>query len=158
MRKERSTTWPAAYKRLLFLAGVLLLVALAGCTGSKPALIEGAERDQVLAQAEPIADRVFQGMSEHNFARFSQDFDATMQKAMPETGFTKMMQTIDPKIGKYQSRQVVKVEKVGKYVAVTYTAKHEQEDAVAWRIVLAPGDPMRVSGLWYDSPKLRGSK
>ncbi len=143
-------------KLLLFLAAVLLLAILSGCAAkSTPVAMEGAERDQVLAKVEPIADRMFQAMIAHDYAAFTKDFDAATRKAMPETGFNQMMQTLDAKIGAYQSRQVAKVERVGQYVAVTYTARFAQEEAVTWRLVLTPGDPMLVSGFWYDSPKLR---
>ncbi len=141
----------------------LLLASVSACAKTNIVPIEGAEREQVLAKAEPIADSLFQGMREHDYNTFARDFDATMKKAMDENGFQKMMQKIDPVIGKYQSRQVAKVEKVNKYIAVTYTTRYELEDAVSWRIMLTPGDSlgaspndaMLVSGLWYDSPKLR---
>ncbi len=143
-------------RKLFFLASIALMVVfLAGCVGPRTTSIEGAERDQVLAQAEPIADSLFQGMLDHDYAAFSRDFDPTMKKAMDETRFQTMMQTIDPLIGAYQSRQVASVERSGNFIAVIYTVKFELEDAVTWRVVLAPGDVMQVSGLWYDSPKLR---
>ncbi len=143
-------------KLFFFLAAALLL---AGCTiapKSTPVPVEGQERDQILAKAEPIAEHVFLGMRDHDYATFSSDFDATMQKAETQAAFNQMMAKIDPIIGAYQSRQVAKVEKVGTHVAVTYTTKYELENPVTWRIVLTPGDTMQVAGLWYDSPKLRG--
>ncbi len=139
---------------LILVAGL----ALAGCATapkSTPVAVEGQERDQILAKAEPVAEHVFQGMREHDYATFSGDFDATMKRLEDPTAFDNMMKKIDPLIGQYQSRQVAKVEKVGKYVAVTYTTKYELEDPVTWRIVLTPGDTMQVSGLFYDSAKLR---
>ena len=140
---------------LLFLTAALLLVILSSCAGADSILIEGAERDQVLAYAEPIADNLFQGMQELDYAVFARDFDPIMKKAMDEKGFREMMRTINPVIGPYQSRQVANVEEVGKYVAVTYTVRYELEEAVSWRVVLTPGDVNQVSGLWYDSTKLR---
>jgi hypothetical protein len=140
---------------LLFLITILLLAALPSCVGMQASPIEGAEREQVLAKAEPIADSLFQGMRDHDYAAFSRDFDLPMQKAMNEAAFQKMMDTIYPVVGQYQSRQVAKVEKYGKYIAVTYTVRYALEDAVSWRLVLTQEEPMRVTGLWYDSPKLR---
>ncbi len=139
----------------LFLAAILLLAALPGCAGTQASPIEGAEREQVLASAESIAESLFQGMREHDYAAFSRDFDAPMQKAINEAAFQKMMAAIDPVIGQYQSRQVAKVEKYGKYITITYTARYELEDAVSWRVVLTQEEPRQVTGLWYDSPKLR---
>ena len=143
-------------KILLVIVGVLLLAILSACSGAQP--VEGAERDEILAKAEPIADSLFQGMLNHDYAAFARDFDPTMQKAMDEKAFQAMLSTIDPVIGKYQSREVAKVEKVGKFGAVTYTVRYEQEEAVSWRVVVTPGDALQVSGLWYDSPKLRAKK
>jgi hypothetical protein len=142
---------------LVGLSFLLILSGLAGCAApqSTPQRVEGPERDQILLKVEPLADNLFQAMKDKNYAAFSKDFDPTMLKAIPESGFTQMMATIDPKIGDYQSRQVEKVERVGKYVAVTYTAKHALEEAVSWRLVMTPSDPMLISGIWYDSPKLR---
>jgi hypothetical protein len=136
---------------------VLLLAGLAGCSTPKttPVPIEGQERDQILAQAEPLVDNLFQAIQSGDYPAFSKDFDEAMLKGMPESGFSQMMATLNPKIGNYQSRQLAKVEKVGKYVAITYTAKYELEEAVTWRFVLTPSNPLKVSGIWYDSPKLR---
>lgn len=145
------------FPKLLLISAVGLLMAatMAGCAGSQPQPVEGTEREQVLAQSEPIADSLFKGMLEQDYTAFASSFDPTMQKAMDENAFQKMMATIDPVIGKYKSRQVAKVEKVGKFIAVTYTARYELEEAVSWRLVFTPGDAMQVSGLWYDLPKLR---
>lgn len=144
-------------KLLLSAALGLFLAGLTGCSSPKstPVPIEGQERDQILAQAEPLVDNLYQAMLVRDYPAFSKDFDDAMLKAMPESSFSQMMDTIDPKIGNYQSRQVAKVEKVGKYVAITYTAKYEREEAVTWRFVMTPSDPLRLSGIWYDSPRLR---
>ena len=141
---------------LKILLAALLLAIASGCAGgSQVVLVEGSERAEILAQAEPIAEGVFAGMSARDYSLFSQDFDATMQNAMKEAAFLEMMNTLDAKVGRYLSSEVSKVEKAGDFVAVTYNAKYEQEENVSWRVVFTPGDPMQVSGLWYDSPKLR---
>jgi hypothetical protein len=146
-----------AFKLLIGASVLLLLAGLAGCATPKttPVPIEGTEREQILQKAEPLVDNLYQAMLAKDYPAFSKNFDEAMQKAMPEDGFTQMMAAIDPKIGNYQSRQVAKIEKVGSHVAVTYTARHELEEAVSWRFVFTSSNPMQLSGIWYDSPKLR---
>ena len=157
MNVENNMTTTIFSKLFAGISFLLLLAGLAGCAApqSTPVPIEGTEREQFLLKAEPLADNLFQAMKTKDYSAFSKDFDNAMLKAMPETGFAQMMSSIDPKIGSYQSRQIAKVEKVGSYVAVTYTAKYELEEAVTWRLVLTPSDPPQLSGIWYDSPKLR---
>lgn len=141
---------------LTALLAVFLLVGFTSCAGKQSAVtLEGQDRDVVLAKAEPIADNMFQAMNQRDYAAFARDLDAAMKKAMPEERFNQMMDTLDTKVGKYQSRQVSRVERVGQYYAVIYSAAFEQEANVAFRVVLTQSEPAQISGLWYDSPKLR---
>lgn len=132
-----------------------LLLLLGGCAGNRAVPVDGTARDDVLAKAEPIADNLFQAMNERDYPAFSRDFDPAMQNAITQERFNEMMATLDAKVGKFQSREVARVEKVGEYYAVVYLADFDQEADVSWRIVLTQSDPAKISGLWYDSPKLR---
>jgi hypothetical protein len=135
---------------------VLLAGLLAGCnTGPRPVLLEGQERDDILAKVEPLTDEIFAGMNARDYALFSRNFDPKMKAAMDEYAFLAMVDDIQGKVGPVVSREVRKVERVGEFIAVTYNARFEQEESVSWRVVVRPGDPLQVSGLWYDSPKLR---
>lgn len=133
----------------------LFFALLAGCA-PQVTPVEGTEREQVVAKTEPMADNLYQAMVSQDYAAFSKDFDPQMKKAMDEKAFQQMLATLDPKIGKYQSRQLQKVEKVQGLYVLTYLAKFENEDNVTSRISFRPGDPMQVSGLWFNSPKLSG--
>jgi hypothetical protein len=117
--------------------------------------VDGEERDQVLALAEPVADNLLQAMNTADYPGFSRDFDNTMKKSLDEKGFKEMLQFFNPKIGAYVSREVEKVEHVDTLYVVTYNAKFEQEESVAVRLSLRQGDPIQVAGLYFDSPKLR---
>jgi len=124
----------------------------------KASPVEGQEREQVLAAAEPVADTLFNGMNDGDYAVFSHDFDPTMKKALDEKAFTEMAQSFSQKIGQYQSRQVMKVEQIENLYSITYQARFEKEDPVSVRLTLrqeTPTSPMQVAGLWFDSPKLR---
>jgi hypothetical protein len=60
------------------------------------------------------------------------------------------------KIGKYVSRQMTTVIEQKPFRTVVYDARFEQEEHVTVRVVYnVAGDRPLVSGLWFDSPKLR---
>lgn len=137
----------------LFAVVALAVVNIPGC-GKKA--ITGAERDAVLAYAHPISDGILAGYNEGDFARYSKDFDAAMKNAMPESVFKQSRAVIASKIGKYVSREIAEVFQKDQYVVVLYKAKFEQEDAVEVKVVFQKvGDKNLVSGLWFNSPKLR---
>lgn len=142
---------------LLLILALLLPGAVAACSAlPQISAVEGAERDQAVALAEPMADVIFQGMNTADYTLFAQDFDDEMKKALTEAAFNEMMQAFTPKIGAYQSREVVKVEVIDEVVyVISYQARFEKEDAVAVRLSVRKGDPAQVAGLYFDSPKLR---
>ena len=95
-------------------------------------------------------------MNEANYARFALNFDEPMKKAISEKAFQDMLSSIGGKLGAYQAREVALVEDTGAYMRVTYTAKFANEDGVTVQVVFNDGTPDHlISGLWFDSPKLR---
>ena len=143
-------------KILLLLALCVLVMALAACSYMPQAeLVEGAESEQVIQMAEPIAVNLLQGLNDQDYLTFSRDFDDTMKKALDQKSFTEMAATFAEKIGNYQSLEVEKVERIENLYVVTYKARYEKEEAVSIRLTIREGEPTQVAGLWFDSPKLR---
>jgi len=134
--------------------GLVAGLVLAGC-GQLPTELSGAERDAVLAYAEPKADNLLAGLNSGDYAAFSRDFSDKMRSAMGEAGLDSTRDLLQSKLGNYVSRQVSRVEQQGEYVAVVYTARFENEDGVTVRIVFDDTAEHPISGLWFDSPKLR---
>ncbi len=135
---------------------MLGMAALAACSQQPQAVtVTGADRDAVLAYSEPKSDNLLAGLNAADYAQFSRDFDPKMKAAMTEAAFIQSRQTVTGKIGKYVSRQVDRIEKVGTFVRVTYNAKYEQEDGVTVLIVFNDDSAHQISGLWHTSPKLR---
>jgi hypothetical protein len=141
---------------LSFLAGLVLLL-LSSCSAMpQVSKVEGDERDQVIAAADPIADSIFEGMNQQDYAAFSRDFDPEMKKSLNEKAFSELTAFFAPKIGDYQSREVEKTEMVDAIYVITYNARFEDEEKVTVRLSLRPvDDTYQVAGLWFDSPKLR---
>lgn len=147
----------------LALAALLgLLLMLGACGGPQIVTLSGAEREAVLVYSEPATDNLLAGMNEADYARFSRDFDEAMLKSISEKAFQDILVSIGGKLGAYQSRQVSLVENTGSYIRVTYKGRFANEDGVTVRVVFGSkpaggaGEPIHlVSGLWFDSPKLR---
>jgi maltoporin len=135
---------------LLFASGALLF----GCT-IFPQNIQGAERDAILAYAEPTTDNVLNGYNSGDYALFSKNFDTVMLQAETEMVFQQTRSQILSKIGKYISRQTPSIVKQNNMVIVFYNARFEQEDGVTVRVVFQPDGEHKLTGLWFDSPKLR---
>lgn len=140
-------------KKVLLFAVCLLLVLGSGC--SKKAGVS-VDQQSVLSYADPIVDNLLAGFNEGNYAKFSKDFDDRMKTALPEAAFTQMRQSIISKIGRYKSRAVAKVQKQGPATLVIYNAEFERESGVEVKAVFTKiGEKNLVSGLFFNSPKLR---
>lgn len=127
----------------------LLAGLLAGC-GSQETVLTGDDKDAVLAFSEPKTDNLLAGMNANDYAKFSQDFDQDMLKAMPQAQFDALKKDRDTKLGLYVSRQVNSVVQTGDFYAVIYEAKFEKDDAITVRVVFRVADPHQVSGLWFN--------
>ncbi len=139
---------------LLIFLTALASTLLAGCSsGGQP--VTGAERDQVLVYSEPKSDNLLAGLNANDYATFSRDMDDKMRGAMTQAAFENTRAQVTGKIGKYISRTVASVERNGDFMAVNYDARFEQEEGVTVRIVFNAGGAHTISGLWFNSPKLR---
>lgn len=137
--------------------GVLALVLLLSACGSreKPQVLSDEAREAVLAYSEEKTDTLLTGLSEGDYAAFSRDFTERMKTAMSEANFPDLQLQIIGKIGAYLSREVRSVEQSGEFIAVIYTAKFELDDPVIVRVVFEAAEPHSVTGLWFDSARLR---
>jgi hypothetical protein len=108
--------------------------------------------------AGPITEDILIGMNENDYAKFSEHFDEDMKVAFPETAV--ILPELKATIGDYipESREFWKVTTSGIYANVFYKTKFTKESAnVVVKVVFREIDgEMYVSGLWFDSPKLRG--
>ena len=140
--------------RWLTAACLILVIGLAACS-SGVQVLSGADREAVLAYAEPLTDNLLAGFNAGDYPAFSRDFSAKMREALNESGFATTRAGIVDKIGKYVSRDVSRVVKQGGFIVVIYSASFEQEDGVTVRVVFEPAGEHRITGLWFDSPRLR---
>ncbi|MGQ9759193.1 MAG: DUF3887 domain-containing protein [Candidatus Methanomethylicaceae archaeon] len=141
-------------RKNVFLVLVALMVLAAGTYILS--LPPGIDEKRVKAYADIITEDVLIAMDEGNYTKFSKDFDSTMKSAMTEAVFNQTASMIRSKVGNYLSKEIWKVEVQGNYTVVYYKARYTEEGEVLVKIVFTEaGERHYVSGLWFDSPKLR---
>ena len=138
-----------------WIIGLVALFALASCAeGAKT--LPADEATTFASQVDALTENLLVSLSNHNYAAYIQDMDAKMKAASSETQFEQAYAMVIGKIGKYVSRQMTKVTEQEQFRTVVYDAQFEQEEHVTVRVVYnIAGDRPLVSGLWFDSPKLR---
>ena len=140
-------------KKILVIIACILIATIA-CSDDNT--ITGQQRDEIMAYADPAAENLLAGFNEEDHAKFSRDFSEQMKNAMTEPVFKQTREGIVSKIGLYKSRNLFKVEKKGPHIVVLYKAEFEKESGVEVKVVFTKyGEKDLVSGLWFNSPKLR---
>lgn len=112
--------------------------------------------NNVRAYSDRITEDILTALEEGNYTKFSLYMDPPMKIAMPEEAFQQTAALIKSKVGSYISKELSKVERQGSYIVVYYKAKYTEEAEVTVKVVFVEsGGEHYVSGLWFDSPKLR---
>jgi hypothetical protein len=142
------------------LSGLAVLLLLVGCGPTPVPTLPPDQAQNFAAQMQATSDNVLMALNNHDYASFTKDMDAAMKQASTGAEFEKIYQFVVGKIGKYVSGQMVRVEEGEqgglRLRSIIYDARFEQEDHVTVRVVYNMAtDPPLVSGLWFDSPKLR---
>ena len=139
-------------KKLLSLFLLIAILLLSACSAQQPksTVIEGAQRDKVLAYADPIADNLLTGMANNDYAAFSKDFNQKMKDAMGPDSLQKLRDQLDPRIGQYQSRQAEQVLDYGDLVTVTYNGVFEKAKNVKILLTFTKAEPHQVAGLYFQ--------
>jgi Protein of unknown function (DUF3887) len=135
----------------------LFLTVLPGCSRqSTVATVTTAGGEPAYAPA--IVDNLLQALNKDDYTAYTKDFDSAMKSAMPETVFEQTRAMIQDRIGEYVSRKYTDTQTQDGYTVVFYKAKFSKEPAdVTMKFVFQEsGGNALISGLWFDSPKLRG--
>ena len=145
------------WKRLVCLGAAVLVLAV-GVVACAPQErdLSPDEAEAVRRELEPMVENLLAGLQSGDYAVFSRDFDGQMKNAIPESGLADMTAQLDGTLGAYISREFVKAEEVRIFTALLYDARFEDEEHVTIRVVFREkGGVWLVTGLWFDSPKLR---
>ena len=142
--------------RIIFFFVVLFLSALAWFTTyGQEKKLSGTDQASVLAFSETATDNLFAGLTANDYAVFSRDFDADMQKNIPATNFAAWKKGLEEKFGNYLSRKVDQVTQSDEFYVVVYQAKFEKEVPVIVGVAFHAAEPHSISHLWFDSENLQ---
>ena len=151
----------AYFPRIKILASTVIFLLAAGCSLVRapliePRVLEDPEQQTVLDYAAPASENVLAGLIARDYSQFSRDFSDSMKEGMDETAFKDLLNMLDSKLGAYQSNDLVTVLQDDNYSTVVYRLTYEKDNQVTMRVVFDKSDPHLISGLWFDSPELRG--
>lgn len=135
---------------LLVIPLLVLLVNVNPCAAQ-------AGNGGILGIAEQITENILQAMNDDDYARYSENFDEQMRKALPEAKFRAVIPQIKARIGSYVAKEYLGMETRENYTIVYYKAQFSGEPGtVIVKNVLSSVDgAVYVSGFWLDSPNLR---
>ena len=107
--------------------------------------------------AGPITEEILTAMNRGDYTQFSEHFDRPMRDALPEANFIELRDVIKPLIGDYVSKEFWKVEEQEEHTIVRYNTKYTEEtaDVIVTVSFQEIEGQIYVSGVWFDSPKLR---
>jgi hypothetical protein len=139
----------------------LLLLVTTGCSLiqaplMEPRVLETPERSAVLEYGQPASENILAGLVARDYAQFSRDFSAEMKTGMDEAAFNELLAMLDSKLGTFQSSDLVTVLQDDSFSTVVYRLTYEKDNEVSMRVVFNLEEPHLISGLWFDSPELRG--
>ncbi len=138
----------------IWIAALFVLLFLTACASTKR--LPADEAEAFARQVDAMSENLMQAINNHDYEAYIRDMDAEMQQASTSDNFEQVYQLLSSKEGKYLDRKMVRVEEKGQFRAVVYDARFEQEEYVSVRVVYnIAGDTPLVSGLWFDSVKLR---
>jgi hypothetical protein len=142
--------------KLFHLITLIVILAILGGCATSPRALKGAEREAVLAYAEPKVDNELAALNANDYEAFIKDYDQTMKEASTPEKFANLVTLVSTRSGKYLSREVTAVTAVSDdLILVIYSADFEKEEDVMVKLFFQAGGEHLITGLWLDSPKLR---
>jgi len=133
---------------------VLLLALLVGCGGTTT--LSKDEAANFAAEVDALSENLLTSLNAGDYEAYIRDMDPAMRKVSTREDFENLCAMLAEKIGAYQSREMSQVAEKDGLRAVIYEAQFERESGVTVRVVYSLADETpQISGLWFDSPKLR---
>jgi hypothetical protein len=118
------------------------------------------EREKIIMDSKPVVKAFFAALKTRDYVAATKNFGPEMIKALPPGVFkANQEKNIDPVIGFYVSHDLKDMKTKAGSLILLYFAKFTKENEVQVKIVFDGNDPTyRITGLWFDSPKLRQTK
>jgi len=141
----------AAFLLILMIAASILLIS--GCSTS-PA------DQEFIDFADASAEEYLVSINEADYETFSKHLGKEMMEELTEENFYAFADQVEGIVGNYveESKEFSKIQKESGYISVIYDTEYTEEpEGVIFTLVLQKVDgQIKISGSWFDSPKLRG--
>lgn len=143
----------------IIIAVAIIAMALIGVSAYyNYSLSQPVNETSLRAYADPMTENVLQSINTGNYANFSADFDSTMKSSLNQTAFDQLCVTLYSKVGNYTSKEFVKGQSLQGSIIAYYNASFTNEPGgVTVRVVFSSSSPVKITGLWFDSPKLEAN-
>ena len=147
-------------KILTFIIGGLATLIIVGLVvfvlTSRKQSLPPQEVEDLRSKLSPIAQNFFDGMLTDDYEKASKNFNGIMREKMPPEQLATVKNQLYEKIGGLVKQDSPDILKEGNEVVLQYKAEFEKEKNVTIRLVFnKENDGYKISGLWFDSPKLR---
>jgi len=141
----------AAVLLILVIAASILLIS--GCSTS-PA------DQEFIDFADASAEEYLVSINKADYETFSKHLGKEMMEELTEENFYAFADQVEGIVGNYveESKEFSKIQKESGYISVIYDTEYTEEpEGVIFTLVLQKVDgQIKISGSWFDSPKLRG--
>jgi hypothetical protein len=118
--------------------------------------IQESKDDHLRDKIDPIAEKLFEGISEGNYTKFSEDFTPVARKALPEDKFYEFYYFILSNVGKPTSAEFLEAFEGERYITATYALTFEDgSEGFITIAMVEENKKLKVAGLWINSPLLR---
>jgi uncharacterized membrane protein YhfC len=131
-----------------------LVLSLAGSVMQNNTLTAN-QQENVLSYTEDRTTNLLNALDQNDYGSFSRDLNDSMKATITQDKLAGLRKQIYSKIGNYVSRRVDRIEQTGDHVTLIYAAKYENDDPVTVRVSFTVAEPHLITGLWFDSQKLR---
>ncbi|MCD6107828.1 MAG: DUF3887 domain-containing protein [Caldisericaceae bacterium] len=139
--------------KMLGVTGLLIVLILSfGCAPK-------VDVEEARSYGDPMTENLLVAINENDYTKFSKDLDNAMKTALPESAFSDFISQINGRVGNYVigSKEFREAYMTEQYINIVYKTQFtEESEEVTVRVVFVKTDgETKISGLWFDSPKLK---
>jgi hypothetical protein len=136
-------------KSVVLLAAVIGMTPI-GCQASE--VLPPEKANAFAAEVDEVVDNTLEGLSEGDYEKHVQGFDDELRDEIdPIVAFPQVYDEIMTTFGRYESRDLVRVEDRGRFRTVIYNATFTKDPSVTVRVVFWRSDPEhRISALTIE--------
>jgi hypothetical protein len=136
-------------KSMVLLAAVIGMT-LIGCQSSE--VLPEEEANAFAAEIDGMVNNTLEGLSEGDYEKHVQGFDDELRDEIdPVVAFPQVYDEIMTTFGRYESRELVRVEDNGRFRTAIYNATFSKDPSVTVRVVFWRSDPEhRISALTIE--------